>query len=225
MTPTITAQLSILLTLGATFLTAVQVLVYVGAIAVLIIFASYTYLSPQIIEPAEGPVSVAAMMRFMQSSNQMTGSVAWTHEIPTWSAFAEHVVNEGEVPDLKVDLASLPKPKRRLAVDLQDSTTVSQHLWVHAEEEGRIIFNIFYFPGWSAYVLDGLHGSIVQRLEVLPHGSLGRVSVWVPPGEYHMLLRFEDTPVRVVGQCLTVVSLVIALGALSWQVFRRVRRR
>src|SRR4030042_5154543 len=119
---------------------------------------------------------------------------------------------KGEAPDLGVDLASLPKPRRRLAVDLQQATTVSQELWVHAEEEGRIIFNIFYYPGWRAYLLDGLHGPIRQELEVLPDGALGRVSVPVPPGEYYLLLRFEDTPVRVVGQWLSVGSLMVTFG-------------
>jgi len=164
-------------------------------------------------------------MRFMQSSNQMTGSVAWTHEIPTWSAFAEYVMTEGEAPDLKVDLAELPKPRRRLAVDLQESTTISQELWVHAEEEGRIVFNIFYYPGWQAYVLDGLHGNIQTRLEVIPHGSIGRVSVSVPEGEYYLLLRLEDTPVRVAGQMMSVSSLVATFAILGWGLYGRARGR
>jgi hypothetical protein len=191
-------------------------------LVLLVILASYTYLTPQIIEPAEGPVSLAAMMRFMQSSDQMTGSMAWTHEVPTWSAFAEYVLTEGEAPDLKVDLASLPKPRRRLAVDLQESTTISQKLWVHAEEEGRIIFNIFYYPGWRVYILDGLEGPVVRELEVMPHGTLGRSSVWVPVGEYYLLLRFEDTPVRRVGQVLSVLSLLTVFAILAFGRYRRV---
>lgn len=191
------------------------------ALVGLVIFASYGYLSPQIIEPAEGPVSVAGMMRFMQSSNQMTGSVAWTHKVPSWSAFAEYVMAEGRAPELKVDLASLPKPRRRLAVDLQGSTTISQELWVHAEEEGRIVFNIFYYPGWRAYVLKGSEGGIDRELDVVPHGSLGRVSVRVPVGEYYLLLRFEDTPVRVLGQVVSCLSLLAVFATLGLEVYRR----
>lgn len=193
------------------------------ALVGLVIFGSYAYLSPQIIEPAEGPVSLEAMMRFMQSSDQMTGSVAWTHEVPRWSPFAEYVINEGQPPDLKVDLASLPRPRRRLAVDLQHSSTISHELWVHAEEEGRIIFNIFYYPGWRAYVLTGLDGEIDRELEVLPHGSLGRVSVWVPVGEYYLLLRFENTAVRAVGEWLSLLSLSAVFAVLGWQEYRRRR--
>jgi len=191
------------------------------ALSVLIIFGSYAYLSPQIIEPAEGPVSLAGMMRFMESSDQMTGSVAWTHEVPRWSSFAEHVMIDGEAPDLKVDLGSLPKPRRRLAVDLQETGTTYHKLWVHAEEEGRIIFDIFYYPGWQAYVLTEPEGEIEREAEVLPHGSLGRVSVWVPVGEYYLLLRFEDTPVRVVGRWLSWLSLLAVFAIVGWQVCRR----
>ncbi len=190
------------------------------ALVGLVIFGSYSYLAPQIIEPAEGAVSLSGMMRFMQSSDQMTGSVAWTHEIPGWSSFAEYVISEGEAPELKVDLESLPRPRRRLAVDLQGSSTTSQELWVHAEEEGRITFNIFYYPGWHAYVLKAREGSIERELQVLPHGSLGRVSVWVPAGEYYLLLCFEDTPVRIAGQWLSFLSLSTVFALLAWQGYR-----
>lgn len=195
------------------------------ALVGLVIFGSFTYLSPQIIEPAEGPVSLEAMMRFMQSSDQMTGSVAWTHEVPRWSSFAEYVINEGQPPDVKVDLESLPRPRRRLAVDVQDTSTISHELWVHAEEEGRIIFNIFYYPGWRAYVLTGADGEIDRELAVLPHGSLGRVSVWVPVGEYHLLLRFENTTVRTVGEWLSLLSLSAVFAVLAWQEYRRRKTR
>ena len=195
------------------------------ALVGLVIFGSFTYLSPQIIEPAEGPVSLEAMMRFMQSSDQMTGSVAWTHEVPGWSSFAEYVINEGQPPDVKVDLESLPRPRRRLAVDIQDTSTISHELWVHAEEEGRIIFNIFYYPGWRAYVLTGADGEIDRELAVLPHGSLGRVSVWVPVGEYHLLLRFENTTVRTVGEWLSLLSLSAVFAVLAFQEYQRRKTR
>ncbi len=187
----------------------------------LVIFGSYRYLSPQIIEPPEGGASLSGMMRFMQSSDQMTGSVAWTHDVPRWSSFAEYVISEGRAPELRVDLESLPRPRRRLAVDLQGSSTTSQRLWVHAEEEGRIVFNIFYYPGWHAYRLEGPEGGIERELEVLPHGALGRVAVWVPVGEYYLLLRFEDTPVRVAGQWLSCLCLLTIFILSGWQGYRR----
>jgi len=112
-----------------------------------------------------------------------------------------------------------------LAVDIQDTSTISHELWVHAEEEGRIIFNIFYYPGWRAYVLTGADGEIDRELAVLPHGSLGRVSVWVPVGEYHLLLRFENTTVRTVGEWLSLLSLSAVFAVLAFQEYQRRKTR
>ena len=59
----------------------------VGLVAV-ILLSAYPMLRVEIREPAEGPVGLAALMRFQQSSDEMTGSTAWTKEIPTWSGMA-----------------------------------------------------------------------------------------------------------------------------------------
>jgi hypothetical protein len=45
----------------------------------------------------------------------------------------------------------------------------------------------------------------------------------VPEGEYYLLLRFEDTPVRVVGQLMSVTSLLTILAILGWGLYGRAR--
>jgi hypothetical protein len=60
----------------------------------LVILASYPYLRVQISEPAEGPVSLAGLMRFQQSSDEMTGSTAWVKEIPVWSPMADYYMQQ-----------------------------------------------------------------------------------------------------------------------------------
>ncbi len=52
------------------------------ALAAVVILGSYSYLQVQISEPVEGPVSLAGLMRFQQSSDEMTGSTRWVKEIP-----------------------------------------------------------------------------------------------------------------------------------------------
>ena len=64
-----------------------------------------------------------------------------------------------------------------------------------------------------------------RELEVQPHGSIGRVSAWVPPGEYYLLLQFEDTPVRLVGQSLSVISVLVILAIIGWQLYRSIKAR
>ncbi len=68
----------------------------------------------------------------------------------------------------------------------------------------------FYFPGWKAYI-DG------EEVPVYPSGELALLSVNVPEGEHEVLVRFEDTAPRLVGN---VVSLVVVLGLIGFGIFR-----
>jgi hypothetical protein len=91
-----------------------------------------------------------------------------------------------------------------------------EQLFFHAEGGPREVpFNIFWFPGWRAYLLDGRDGRIVRELPVRREdGPLARIIVTVPEGEGFMLLRFEDTPVRRAGAWIS--GLTVLLGAAAW---------
>lgn len=71
----------------------------------------------------------------------------------------------------------------------------------------------FFFPGWQAYIDDA-------PAHTYPRGSLGLVSAMVPAGEHRVEFRFEDTPLRL---AMNVVSLVTFVGALVC-LFRARRR-
>ena len=93
-----------------------------------------------------------------------------------------------------------------------------QEVWYWSALPGRrIVYNHFYYPGWRAYLLDGEGGQPVQELEVIPEetGTLGRMTVPVPPGEGYVLLRFEDTLPRIVGRWISLSTLaLLALGVI-----------
>ncbi|MEZ4677554.1 MAG: hypothetical protein R2932_25395 [Caldilineaceae bacterium] len=77
------------------------------SILLLILLSSYPYLQVQISEPAEGPVGLAALMRFQQSSDEMTGSTAWVTEIPTWSDMADYYVSQEQQEAAVLPVTSL----------------------------------------------------------------------------------------------------------------------
>ena len=88
----------------------------------------------------------------------------------------------------------------------------------------RIVYNHFYYPGWHAYLLDGQGGIPVQELEIIPEetGTLGRMTVPVPTGEGFVLLRFEDTPPRIVGRLISQITLgLLVLGGLVLVLVKR----
>lgn len=211
------------------------------ALVTVVLLSSYPYLQVEIKEPAEGPVSLAGLMRFQQSSDEMTGSTRWVEEIPTWSHMADHYISQDLAGNpvtpvtTKVDYTALDYGK--LAVGSEANNTVMEEVYFctnkkegtcHPRADQRIIFNHFYYPGWRAYLLDGRHGQPVQELPVEPEttGTLGRMTVPVPPvGEGFILLRFEDTLPRVIGRTLSLTTLVLLCCGGLWFAWRTAQQK
>ena len=191
------------------------------------IFASYPLLQVQTVEPAEGTVGLAALMRFERDADEMTGSTAWVKEIPTWSPMAEYYINLDEAGQpvtpvtSKVDYEAVNYST--LAVGSVANNTVMEEVYFCTDpgdrpgmcgprDDQRIIFNHFYYPGWRAWLLDGEHGQPVQELPIIPEsgGTLGRMTVPVPPvGEGFILLRYSDTLPRTIGQWTSLATLLL----------------
>jgi len=130
----------------------------------------------------------------------------------------------------RVDYSRVPQ-SRKLAVNSEKMGGAFEEVYWYADEPGKsITFNRFWYPGWTAYLLDGRHGKIVRRLAVeRENGPLARVIVPVPAGEGFILLRFEDTPLRRAAKLLTYGTLVlisvVLLAMLARAVSSTLRRR
>ncbi len=205
------------------------------SLATLVILASYPLLRVEIVEPAEGPVSLAALMRFQQSSDEMTGSTAWVREIPTWSPMADEYIAQEQRGEPVRPVASLVdytlmnyNKETGFVVNSEARSAIMEEVWYWSGLPGRsIVYNHFYYPGWRAYLLDGRHGQIVRELAIVPEdGPLGRMTVPVDQGEGYILLRFEDTPPRIVGRAIsqgTLVLLALVGVGIGWRTLRRQR--
>lgn len=112
--------------------------------------------------------------------------------------------------------------------------SVHELLWVGTEKEGqRITFLIPYYPGWQTYIYEDLGphdgnldkskgpvtriGPLVDRPALSTTPIEGWMVVPIPTGPHFLELRFEDTPVRIVGRWISVISLLIlvSLGIFS----------
>jgi hypothetical protein len=206
-------------------------------LAALVILGSYPYLRAEVRDPKpnEGPVSLAALFRYQQSSDDMTGSTAWTRRIPGWSVLAEQVV-QGAGIDTKVNYTAIP-PGEVLGVHSVEMDTVHELVWVYAaDDQQSVTFFIPYYPGWRAYVYEDLGepvddlkarvGPLVARPPIRTTHSEGWMEIPVPQGEHFLEVRFEDTPVRVVGKWISLATLlVVAAAAIGCQLLRRSARR
>jgi hypothetical protein len=193
----------------------------------LILLGSYPYLRVEIREPAEGPVSLAGLMRFQQSSDEMTGSTRWTKEIPKWSPLADEYIRQdkagGPVKPVTtiVDYANRRYPlDKTFQLGSVAHNTVMEEVYFYnqRDNEQRIVFNQFYYPGWHAYLLAGEHGKPLRQLDIIPEetGTLGRMTVPVPQGDGYVLLRFEDTPPRVIGKYISLATAALLLIGVLW---------
>jgi hypothetical protein len=176
-----------------------------------LILGSYPYLSPQMIEPAEGPVSLGGLMRFQQSANEMTGMTAWATAArpPGWSPLADVFASGKDVTEKVV--------RQDLPADVQVATirhsSVLDEVVVKTPRAFTLRFYTAYYPGWQASI-DGAPTAIAIW------GDLGGMAVVVPAGEHRLELRFEDTWPRTVGQVVSGISLLL-VGMLFFASGRR----
>ncbi len=177
-------------------------------LVVLLVLGSLPYMRAEL---SQREVSLAELMRFQQSADEMTGSTAWVRTIPTWSPMADYYI-AGEPVTSKVDYGSFYRqegsPHAR-TVELAANRELVEYT---APRPVLLTFNTFYYPGWHAYRLDFETGAVLEELPIALRGELGLMTVKLPAGTGQVLLRFEDTPIRALATIVTVISLVIVAG-------------
>ena len=194
-------------------------------LSALLLLSSSPYLKIEMRAPTpeQGPVSYAALMRFQRTSDEMTGVTAWVdpEKRPRWSDMAELWVQGKEVMT-RVDYSRVPQ-NRTLAVNSENVGSAHEEVYFYAQGPGQsITFNRFWYPGWTAYLLDGKGGRPVRTLPLeRENGPLARIVVPVPAGEGYILLRFEDTPLRAAATWITLATLalvaaIVLIRAARW---------
>jgi len=195
----------------------------------LILLSSYPYLTAEVRDPkpTEGPASQAALFRFEQSADEMTGQTAWVRYIPNWSTLAEQVERGGQITT-KVNYSALPADNS-VGVYSMEMDSVHELLWVGTEQEGQVVtFFVPYYPGWHAYIYEDLGphdgnldndvgpvtriGPVVDRPAISVTPREGWIVVPIPSGSHFLEIRFEDTPIRVIGRWVSIAAVVLVIG-------------
>jgi hypothetical protein len=100
-----------------------------------------------------------------------------------------------------------------LGIHSLEISSIHEKLWVYAADgEQEVHFYRFFYPGWRAYVLDENTEEVLAEAPIGTAGAEGHMWVPVPEGRHILLLRFEDTPVRVLGKALSGVSILLAMS-------------
>ncbi len=194
-------------------------------LAGLLILGSSPYLRIQAEAAPPGGATLAGLMEFQRSANEMTGVTAAATEVPTWSPLADlHVA--GQPITTQVNYSLVPQ-NDTLAVDAREHRVDGELLWVHAGGDGqRVPFYRQWYPGWTATLLDPETGQVRDRFALAQtdtYPPYGLLNVPVPAGDSLLRLSFEDTPVRRVSEWLSLAAVLVLVFLIGWQV-RKNRR-
>jgi hypothetical protein len=192
----------------------------------LLILGSLPYMRAEL---SEQEVSLAGLMRFQQSADEMTGSTAWVRQIPTWSPLADfHIAGEPLTSRINYDYLYRQSRSsgRRAYAQTVELHVDSELVEYSAERPVLLTFNTFYYPGWRAYLLDTGTGEAIEELPIATRGELGLMTVRVPAGKGQVLLQFEDTAIRKLATAITFATLAaIALLLLARLILRPRKKR
>ena len=179
-------------------------------LALVAVLASYPYTLPQYTPTpasAEGPL---LSIEFELEYEDMRGMTAWTEVMPPDSPLvAQYLAGD--------PLVTAEALAPGASVEMIRAGGASDELWVRSESGTTLRFYTYYFPGWRVYV----DGERLPQEALRPDPPYGLLTVEIPPGEHHVLLRWGDTPLRLGAKAVTLASLLLALALfasphLSW---------
>ena len=186
---------------------------YVAALLIAFTLLTNTLgLRPIMANAVDGAIDLAESTRFELMYHLLGTTVAgeyipmWVKEKPFISPEALAIVLGGRSPAVHV-----PTSDPRIRVDRLEKGSDHQTYRATADAEGRVVLNTVYFPGWRA-TIDG------RPAEIEITDPEGLIAVRAPAGEHLIRLDFEDTPIRTLGERISLASLAVALAllALAW---------
>ncbi len=183
----------------------------------LILFISYPALTRETETGLDQPPTMTGLMQISSSASGLRGITAWVSKQPDWSSLADVYV-AGKRVKSKIDYTEHTQDVLWVGVLPDGLRTNGERVAFTANEDNvSVTFNVFYYPGWHAYLADPSRDEILRELPITPVGELGRIQVRVPRGQYRLILRFEDTAPRAVGAVLSALSVVIVVAIIVWQ--------
>jgi hypothetical protein len=127
--------------------------------------------------------------------------------VPPMPTLIESYLEPGPVD--RVNRAALPHGAR---VEILEHGPLSDRFMVSTPKKFILRIYTFYFPGWKAYVDD-------KEVEISVAGPEGFITLVVPKGDHDVLVRFEDTLLRVVGWIISAIGVLML--AVAFVLMRR----
>lgn len=94
--------------------------------------------------------------------------------------------------------------------------SIKQEYKVSVKKSGVFQLETFYFPGWQ-YFVDGKEVSVNPEEDE----ELGRPRIKLSPGEYTVIAKFTNTPVRTIGNSLSLISWALFIGFVLYNPYKK----
>jgi len=172
---------------------------------VLVPITVFVYLYPRqpfIEYPDPSPLDIVEFELESHAWGTTSGSeylTIWLTEKPEDSPLL-HLYRAGQ-PISKLDSQHLPDT---VQAEMLSHSVVSDSYRFTSPQAFTARFNTFYFPGWRAY----LNG---EEREIWISQPYALIEVSIPPGAHTLVLRFEDPPVRLLANGLSLAALLVTL--------------
>jgi hypothetical protein len=176
----------------------------------LLVLAALPMLYPGYQHSLPANPSLAEMMD-MERRMGGVGTTATGEYLPIWvewvppESLLEPMYRAG-LPLKRLDTSTWPEGSTVLE---EEYTPTAGRLTVHPTKILRVFFDIHYFPGWRAYI-DG------EEVPIEPTQGQGRISFIVPAGEHVIRLQFEELPLRMAADAISVISLLVLLAIVVY---------
>lgn len=129
------------------------------------------------------------------------GATSFGEILPIWVQSLPDASREGA----PLERATL---RRGIRVVEEDLRPTERRIVLYAPQPSTATFNILYFPGWRVYV-DG------NPVTAQPAPSTGLIQASVPAGWHDLVVRFEETPIRLAADLVSVGGLVVLLALVG----------
>jgi hypothetical protein len=170
------------------------------------VLASQSYAVPQYTLPNPRSETEKAIVDFETFyPPDRVGMTAWVQQQPTSSPLvAEYLA------DQPLSRAHFLSGSGDVQTTRSSGRTIEAT--VRTPASAAVQFYVYYFPGWEVRV-DG------QPVASRPDGPQALLTVDVPEGEHHVLVRFIDTPMGQWGKIVSLAALIVTalMGAIGWR--------
>jgi hypothetical protein len=176
----------------------------------LLVLAALPMLYPGYQHSLPANPSLAEMMD-MERRMGAVGTTATGEYLPIWvewvppESLLEPMYRAG-LPLKRLDTSTWPEGSTVLE---EEYAPTAGRITVRPTKMLRVFFDIHYFPGWRAYI-DG------EEVPIEPTQGQGRISFVVPAGEHVIRLQFEELPLRMAADAISVISLLVLLAIVVY---------